>query len=356
MRIAAVVLAMIGCSWLAGCEHEDPIRTYQAPKETRPDVPTWTVPAGWKSLPGQSMRFATFQVDPSDPQTVLTIIRLGPEAGEILPNINRWENQLGLPRSNADQLSKVMKQIEVEGVPMFLVDLKAPAQRTLAAIVPRPDKVWFFKLSGANDVVARQDDRFREFVKSVRFDGTGTVHQPSERMQTMPFAAQDGSARSAPLAAQDQPPETAPSAPVDATWTIPPGWTEQGPRPMRIATFRTADGPDAADLVVTKFAANSFGGMLDNINRWRGMVGLEPVKDEKEQPVEKITVGGHEGSQFDMTGPAKDGEPPRRLRLAMVRDGQTVWFFRLIGPADAVEQQLANFKTFLESVRFDSGR
>jgi hypothetical protein len=93
--------------------------------------------------------------------------------------------------------------------------------------------------------------------------------------------------------------------------------------------------------------------MLDNINRWRGMVGLEPINDEKQQPVERIKMAGQDGALFDMSGPAKDGQPPRRLMIAMVPAGQSVWFFRMSGPAEAVETQKSNFDALLKSVRFE---
>src|SRR5688500_3764081 len=59
--------------------------------------PQWTVPAGWKQLPGEGMRFATFQVLPDvNPQLELTVTPLGPESAALGPNVNRWRGQVGL--------------------------------------------------------------------------------------------------------------------------------------------------------------------------------------------------------------------------------------------------------------------
>ena len=150
------------------------------------------------------------------------------------------------------------------------------------------------------------------------------------------------------------PREVAAQSPTTAPWTAPAGWVQDPPRQMRVATFRTSSEPDAAELIITRFAADNFGGMVDNINRWRNMVGLEPVKDESEQPVEKIAVSGREASVYDMTGPARDSAPSRRLRLAMVKVGTEVWFVRFTGTADAVQKNLPGFDEFLKSVRFEN--
>jgi hypothetical protein len=156
-------------------------------------------------------------------------------------------------------------------------------------------------------------------------------------------------------AAEPQPPaEAGGPAPVtgEPKWDVPPDWVKQPDKPMRFATFRTSNDANAPEVIVSSFGA--FGTMLDNINRWRGMVGLEPIADEKEQPVEKLQVGGRDGALFDLTGPAKDAQPAKRLMIAMVPAGQTVWFFRISGPADAVAAQKANFDALLTSVKFEN--
>src|SRR5687768_15741514 len=103
--LASVVLAC------GGCEKEEPIAFYQAPKEPTPVLATqpaggggtgapakadaaagtlhWDVPDGWKESPAKpgQMRFATFVLADGPPLVELTVIPLGPEAGELLPNI-----------------------------------------------------------------------------------------------------------------------------------------------------------------------------------------------------------------------------------------------------------------------------
>ncbi len=344
---------LLALAVLIGCERDDEIRTYQAPKEravaqvtgppasaggadapapARDEKPTFTVPAGWKDVRGQGMRFASFEVSPDDPTALVTVIPLGRESGDLLANVVRWEGQLGLPPSTAEDLPKVTKPIDVNGVPVTTVDLRGEKLWTRAAIVPRGERVWFFKLTGNPKTVEAQAGNFDAFVKSIRFGGSVT-----EPPATVPPAEAGG-----PVSTR---------ATGEPRWEAPESWVQQPQRPMRFATFFTSQDPGAPEVVVSSFGA--FGTMKDNINRWRNMVGLAPVDDEKEQPVEKITVAGRDGALFDMTGKAQDAQPARRLLIAMVPAGESVWFFRMLGPADAVQQQRANFDAFLKSVRFE---
>ena len=121
----------------------------------------WTVPAGWKELPGQQMRFASFQVSPEKPDVQLTVIPLGAEAGNLLDNVNRWEKQLGLPPTPEQDLGKIVNDLDVNGSQASAVDLTGPANanprmQMLGAIIPHDGRVWFFKLVGPADVVGRR--------------------------------------------------------------------------------------------------------------------------------------------------------------------------------------------------------
>src|SRR5882724_7937358 len=92
---------------LTGCNRDEGIVSYQAPKD-QPKTQSaqtadgggdsgarWSAPAGWKELPAQGMRVAAFEA-PDDPSMQLTVVPLGPGL-PLLANVNRWEKQIGLP-------------------------------------------------------------------------------------------------------------------------------------------------------------------------------------------------------------------------------------------------------------------
>ena len=189
--IAAGLIALV-----VGCHRDENVSVYRAPKEppkTAAGAPApmagmtpaaadgqirWTVPAGWQPLPAQEMRFASFRVDEGEPPLVLTVIPLGPVSGDVQANVNRWEQQLGLPLTPAERLDKIVTRMEVDKTPVSAVDLlgAAPApgagqQRMLAAMANTGQKVWFFKLTGPTQRVAAQKAKFEAFLKSIHFGG-----------------------------------------------------------------------------------------------------------------------------------------------------------------------------------------
>jgi hypothetical protein len=126
-----------------------------------------------------------------------------------------------------------------------------------------------------------------------------------------------------------------------ARMMMPAGWQRQPDQQMRVATFRAGD----AEVIITTFGAESFASLLPNINRWRGQVGLEPISDANEVKGEDGAVGRYKAKLFDFTGPEK------RLHVAVVMNGPSVWYFKLQGPTGAVAQQLPSFDQFLRSVQ-----
>jgi hypothetical protein len=297
---------------------------------------TWTLPAGWKILPAAQMRYASIQTG-DDPDMVLTVIALSPNQG-VLPNINRWEQQIGLPPSSEAEATAKLKQIDVEGAKLSMLNLTGPAaegkpaQAILVAWAERPDHTWYFKLQGDVEKVADQREKFSAFAKSIKFD----THDHGTPAETAP--AQQAPQAPAPGAASGLP-----------KWAVPAGWQQQPEKPMRVATYRTSADATAAEIVISKFP--QFGGMLDNINRWRNQVGLPPVTNESAFPPQKLAVGAAHADVYEFTGA---GDNPQRIRVALLPtpDGQLTWFFKLQGPADVVAAQHAAFDQFVQSVRF----
>jgi hypothetical protein len=157
---------------------------------------------------------------------------------------------------------------------------KSPTEppRVLAAIAPVGDKVWFFKLTGSVSAVEAQRDAFERFVQSLRF----------------------GESKDAPV-----------------SWTLPDGWRQtEGRNQLRFATLRA--GPDALELSVTPLGQES-GALLPNVNRWRGQIGLDPVRDESDlqPPSRQVTVAGRTITLLDMTGANRDPAGPTRRAMAM---------------------------------------
>jgi len=207
VSIATLLVCWLAALFTSGCDRDQQaIRTYQAPKQPLGAAATtpadaeassepaagqqapphasaaggagtlrWDVPPDWQAIAAGQMRVAAYQVSPQHPEVVLTVIPLGPEAGDLLANVNRWEGQIGLPPSAPQDLVRVVKRIEVAGKAVDLIDLSGPENANprlglLAAIVPHEGRVWFFKLAGPMQVVAEQRQKFEALIRSIRVD------------------------------------------------------------------------------------------------------------------------------------------------------------------------------------------
>lgn len=137
----------------------------------------------------------------------------------------------------------------------------------------------------------------------------------------------------------------------DLQWTKPESWFENATTSFRLASYAAGgEAEKAVDISVTAFPDRA-GGLLANINRWRGQIALQPVDETGLQDlVTEIMIADHPGWYVDMTGPADDRELSRMVG-AIVSVGGKTWFFKMTGPADAVEAELAAFRELTASAK-----
>lgn len=339
--LAAAVLAAAGCG-----DSNEP-RVYRAPKEAPSPLsrgggghthepaaaaPKWVVPAGWKKLGDQDMRFATFQVDAADPKLQVVVYNFGPESGALLPNVNRWEGQIGAkPTAEAD-LGKVVTRIQSNGLNISAVDIHGPAPegetegvRMLAAIIPVPGKVWFLKFVGPESKVAAHAAEYNAFLRSISFEGGGR-------------------------------PPGGDAPPGLKSYRTPAGWTlDPEPRPMRVATFRVQGDGGEGEAVVSMLPGEQAGTPEANINRWRSQIGLGPVKDMAAAAGETIALGDVKGTLWDFGGEGEPAPSGKRMIVVQAVRAGNLWYLKLTGPAALVAAQKKALVDFSASIEFGAG-
>jgi len=322
----------VGCLCLLalGCNREEPIKAYQAPKEpahVHRDRIEWKTPADWIEWPGEEQTtdplptYAGFTVEDADPaleMRVTYLAREAPGAANVQANVNRWQRQLGMPGSSQEEVSQLAKKVMVDGREGYVVDLLGPAgegqKRILGAMVVEGERVWFFKVMGTAERVGKHKKEFEEFVSSLKLNGP--------RKETR----------------------------EELSWVTPKGWENGGEKPLRVLTFFAGDKSDPAEVMVTRLRGAQFGDILENINRWRAQVGLGPVTKVEDQPSERIPLAGNSAAYFDFTGPGNEQRPNRRMLLVMSVNNNDVWFFKMIGPQQVIASEKTNFEEFLKSV------
>src|ERR1043166_1829259 len=153
---------------------------------------------------------------------------------------------------------------------------------------------------------------------------------------------------SAPIVAASAP--TIPTAGGSAKvhWKVPAGWQELPGNEMRLGNFVVPGASGTkAEVSVLSFPG-SVGTEIDNVNRWRGQIGLDPIAGDQLK-AETVTVGGSNGKFYDIGG----GADKKRILAASVSRGENTWFFKMLGDDAVVAAQRNSFAEFLKSVSFD---
>jgi hypothetical protein len=140
------------------------------------------------------------------------------------------------------------------------------------------------------------------------------------------------------------------------TWQAPADWEEQPASGPRRGTFKIhgKDGGEA-ELSITAFPGD-VGGLLANVNRWRGQIQLPPLtQSDLAQVVTPLSASGRNISLVDMvsTDPIKGGKKSRILGGTLPLDDET-WFFKLSGPDELVTARKDEFKKFLETIKVEA--
>ena len=302
----------------------------------------WTAPSDWEAKPASAMRKATYAIHGDNgTEAELSVTAFPGTVGGELANLNRWRGQLQLaplPLPDGEAAAGVT-HLDQAGLKLTLADFSSlpPAllQRMLGVIVPVGDNTWFFKLSGPAALLDQKKEAFLAFVKTIR-PGAAPV---APTVSVIPPATMPMASTGVPTAQGK-----------DLTWTAPGDWSAKPASAMRKATFGVpGDNGAEAELSITAFPGD-VGGVLANLNRWRGQVQLPPLADDSSTP--DVTRFEQVGLKFilaDFTG--APSASPQRILGAIVPVGDATWFFKLSGPTVVIEKQKTAFLTFLKTVK-----
>lgn len=179
---------------------------------------------------------------------------------------------------------------------------------------------------------------------SCQNDEITSVRVPKEVVAPMPLMSPPAAGSAAPMG--ELPASSASDQGIH--WTVPAGWKEQPPSQMRVGSFKAGDGTaEGADISVVPLSGEA-GGLLPNVNRWRGQISLAPLSEaDLNHVIKTIHPGGRAMTYVEFSNQG------RRLAAAIFEKGGQTWFFKMIGDDRSVESQKAAFSSFLGSLRFD---
>ena len=147
------------------------------------------------------------------------------------------------------------------------------------------------------------------------------------------------------------PPRGAPTSTneVVVTWDVPASWkvvpTEQ---PMRLATYEAF----GAEVTVSAFPGAA-GGVLSNVNRWRGQIGLAPTDASAlASSLIASSVNGVEIATLTLTG----SEGQVMLGAIIVPGDGKSWFVKSTTDAAKAAALLPSFESFAKSFRREAAQ
>jgi hypothetical protein len=124
---------------------------------------------------------------------------------------------------------------------------------------------------------------------------------------------------------------------------------------MRLGSFIVEKDDQKADVSIIPLAGIS-GSELDNVNRWRGQVGLEPLDAAQlAAAAEPVQIGSAAAALYDFAGTDPKTKQPARLLASILPEKGTTWFFKMSGSDALVAQEKPAFKDWLKSIQLQAG-
>jgi hypothetical protein len=305
----------------------------------------WSMPEGWSQLPTRNMHLLDMKAGP-DPDVECSLSVAG---GSVLDNVNRWRGQFAQPAIDAAAIEKLPRQtllerdalrVEVEGAFAGMGAAKSGAPKAgfklIGLIAGTEDQQVFVKMTGPKAAVEQQSAALDQFAGSLR------VKQDA----AAPHGGASPHGSSGPGGAPDS------GDPADGfDFATPTGWTKQKSDTMRLVNLRPADDPS-----MDCYLAIAKGGVLVNVNRWRGQFGQPAIDEAGLAKLPTLPLFGFQAVRVEVEGDFTTMSGEKRegfalLGLVAEASGQQI-FVKMTGPKEAVERERGGFVAFATSLHW----
>jgi hypothetical protein len=322
---------------------------------------TWTTPTGWTQVPPSEMRVGSFKItDAGGKRAEVSIVPLPGMAGGDYANVNRWRGQVGLSAAPDDALQSSAETVQAGGQPAQLFDLagvnvaSGETNRIVAAIQHRDGTTWFFKMTGNAGLVEQQKPAFIDLLKTLSFSSQAAQaplppghpdigDMGGQGQQALPpghpaIGDMNATAATGPSSHEGQP-----------NWTVPAGWQEVSGGSFLVAKFMIAGDGSASATVNVSQSAGDGGGLMPNVNRWRGQLGLPPANMALSVT---FSVPGGQGQSVTIDGTNVQTGKPAEIQAAVITLSDRTYFYKLMGDPNVVNAHKEEFMTFVKGAEY----
>lgn len=139
-------------------------------------------------------------------------------------------------------------------------------------------------------------------------------------------------------------------------WKLPAGWEELPPSEIRVGNFQVTGEAGAKAQMTIIPLPGAAGSDLDNVNRWRGQVGLEPVTQQELAGISApVEIAGQPTRMYDLAGTPPESKEKLRILAVIFQRGDVSWFFKMTGTDALVQREKPALIAFLKTVDFGDG-
>lgn len=152
---------------------QPPRQPFQPPIKALEQDVSFETPSGWNAGASNSMVKVRLTREIDGEKAQITVIEMPASANTWEPNVQRWQQQVGLGGLSESEVSARVSDItvsDVAGKIIDLIDMKSDSDSgTIAAMVKRGDSAWFLKLSGDKNLVDANRKSFESFLNTLKF-------------------------------------------------------------------------------------------------------------------------------------------------------------------------------------------
>ena len=131
------------------------------------------------------------------------------------------------------------------------------------------------------------------------------------------------------------------------TYTIPEDWVESTGSSMRLASYNVPYNGGIGDLSVIRLGGDA-GGVIANVNRWRGQLNLPSINKEDIDKITYISKGN--SASYKWYKNINDSEPTSAFLCAILPEKNTTLFIKLNLPIVAITEIESEFLDFCSSI------
>lgn len=304
----------------------------------------YVLPDGWTVNEPTDMRFINLHpAGVKNAECYVTL--LGGDGGGMVANLNRWRTQMGLEEATKEALlalptiklfGRDASFLELEGSFAGMDGVAVSGFGLLGTLISTPQATIFVKMTAPLEIIQAEREAFIMFCDSIAPPGMGDSAQ------------EDHASHSAPTGPQKE--DDGSFVAAGFRFFLPEGWSDAGPRSMRALNFKVGEQTQCWLSVL----GGDGGGLLPNLNRWRGQMGMETITEADIDALPRVNFLGEPAilltAQGEFTSREGEASSGRTLiGLALMRPNDAL-FLKMLGPTDEVETHRDAMLAFAETI------